>query len=299
VKILGGGHLGQVRALRGVLRDFAPDAALSAIAASPLKLTLAARGMDVTLIHAFHGFDEWRTGRLSWLTWKLLPWISRRSAAIVAVSEALRRSLVEDWGAPEEKTARIYNPVALPDPLPDASDLGARAPLVLAIGRLSREKGHGLLLKAFAHMRTPDARLAVLGEGPQRAHLEELARNLGIAERVDFAGWQADVWPWLNRARVLALPSRTESFGNVVVEALAAGLPVVSTDTPGPREILGGDARLGALTPVTEPQEMADALDAWLANPGDPAPRQARALDFSAQRGVAEWEKLILEHARG
>ena len=291
--VLGGGHFAQTRALRKLLGEFRPHVALSAIAASPLKLTLAARGMDIALVHAFHGFEEWRTGRLTHLTWRLLPWISRRAAAVVAVSGALKAALAERWGVEEGRLTRIYNPVCLPDPPPDASDLRERKPLVLAIGRLSGEKGHGLLLKAFAQMRTPEARLALIGEGPRRAALEELAEHLGIAGRVTFAGWQADVWPWLKRAKALALPSRTESFGNVVVEALAAGLPVVSTDTPGPREILRGDERLGTLTPVTDAAAMARALDARLADPGDADLRQARALDFSASRGVDAWEKLI------
>ncbi len=291
--VLGGGHLANVRRLRRLLRDFAPQAALSALAASPLKLTLAAAGSGIPLIHAFHGFEEWRTGRLSHLTWRLLPLLSRRAAAVVAVSDALRKALVEDWGAAAEKTLRIYNPLALPHPLPDAGDLSRRPPEVLAIGRLSGEKGFGLLLRAFALLRTPEARLTILGEGPLRPHLEELAENLGIAPRVRFAGWQADVWPHLRRARALALASRSESFGNVVVEALAAGLPVVATDTPGPREILGGDARLGRLVPLTDAAAMAAALEAFLADPGDPAPRQERAEDFSAARGVARWEELI------
>lgn len=299
--ILPQGRLAALRALRRLLGDLAPDVALSAVAASPLLLTIAASGLDVPLVHAFHGFEEWRTGYLSRLTWRSLPWIARRSARIVAVSDALREYLAESWNVPTEKLVRIWNPVALPDPLPavDAGDLLSRPREILCIGRLSAEKGHGLLLRAMALMRDREAGLTLVGEGPRRPHLEEQARHLGIADRVRFAGWQDDVWPWLGRARVFALPSRTESFGNVVVEALAAGLPVVCTDTPGPAEILGGDARLGRLVPVTGAEEMAEALDALLENPGDPGPRQMRALDFSAAKGVDAWEGLIRDVAGG
>ncbi len=293
--VLGGGHAANARALRRLLRAFRPHVALSAVAASALKLHWAARATEVALIHSFHGFEEWRTGKLSHLTWRLLPHLARRAAAIVAVSDALREELVARWGAPEEKTLRIYNPVALPEPLPEACDLAARAPLVLAMGRLSGEKGFGLLLKAFAMVERPDARLAILGEGPLRARLEELAAALDISARVEFAGWRADVWPWLKRAKVFALSSRTESFSVATVEALAAGLPVVSTDTPGPREILRGDDRLGRLVPLTEAGALATALEAALRNPADPAPRQQRALDFCARKGAEEWEKLILK----
>ena len=295
--VLPPGRLAGLRALRRLLKDVRPDVALSAVAASPLLLTVAASGLDIPLVHAFHGFEEWRTGRLSRLTWRLLPWIAHRSARIVAVSDALRNHLAEEWNVPPEKLVRIWNPVALPDPLPrvTASDLLSRPPEIVAIGRLSPEKGHGLLLRAMSLMHTRETRLTLVGEGPRRSHLEEQVRHLGIAERVRFAGWQENIWPWLARARVLALPSRTESFGNVVVEALAAGLPVVSTDTPGPAEILAGDARLGRLVSLTEAEDMAAALDAALADPGDPAPRQARAADFSVARGVDAWERLILE----
>ena len=295
--VLPAGRPAGLRMLRQLLKNVRPDAALSAVAASPLLLTVAASGLDIPLIHAFHGFEEWRTGRLSRLTWRLLPWIARRSARIVAVSDALRNHLAGEWNVPPEKLIRIWNPVALPDPLPrvTARDLLSRPPQIVAIGRLSPEKGHGLLLRAMSLMRTREARLTLVGEGPRRRHLEEQARHLGIAERVRFAGWQENIWPWLAQARVFALPSRTESFGNVVVEALAAGLPVISTATPGPAEILAGDARLGRLVSLTEAEEMAAALDAALADPGDPAPRQARAADFSVTRGVNAWERLILE----
>ncbi len=295
--MLPAGRMAELRELRRLLKDVRPDAALSAIAASPLLLTLAASGLDIPLIHAFHGFEEWRTGRLTRLTWHLLPWIARRSARIVTVSDALRKYLAENWNVPADRLVRIWNPVALPDPLPSVTteDLLSRPQEIICIGRLSQEKGHGLLLRAMSLMRNREARLTLLGEGPRRSHLEEQVRHLGIAERVRFAGWQDDIWPWLAKARVLALPSRTESFGNVVVEALAAGLPVVSTDTPGPAEILAGDARLGRIVSSTEAEEMAAALDAALAAPGDPAPRQARATDFSAAKGVDAWERLILD----
>ncbi len=293
--MLPAGRMARLRMLRHLLKELSPDVALSAVAASPLFLTLAASGLDVALVHAFHGFEEWRTGRLSRLTWYLLPWIARRSTHIVAVSGALRQYLADDWNVPPEKLVRIWNPVALPEPLPHVTteDLLSRPPEILCIGRLSPEKGHGLLLRALSLMQDRKARLTILGDGPRRSHLEEQARHLGIADRVRFAGWQDDIWPWLAKARVFALPSRTESFGNVVVEALAAGLPVISTDTPGPAEILAGDTRLGRLVSSTEAEDMAAALEAALADPGAPAPRQARARDFSAARGVDAWEQLL------
>lgn len=293
--VLDAGHAGAIAGLRQILRKERPAVAVSAVAASPLKLTIAAAGLNIELVHTVHGFHEHATGRLTALSWRLWPLIARRAAAIVAVSDALRGELVANRGVPASKTHVIHNPVALPDPLPGvtAEELAARRPAILAIGRLSGEKQFGLLLKALAAMRTEQATLTILGDGPQRDILRTMAQRLHIADRVTFAGFVSDVWPHLAAAKVLAVPSRTESFGLAAVEALAAGLPVAATRTPGLMEVMGEDARLGRLVEITDHEGLAAALDDLLADPGDPAPRQRRAKAFSVAAGMARWRALI------
>lgn len=132
-------------------------------------------------------------------------------------------------------------------PLPALDDVAGLAPtraggrLIVAAGRLVKEKGFDVALRAFARLGDPSARLAIVGEGPQRAALASLALSLGVAERVSFPGYAPDIGGWLEAARVFLLSSYYEGYGAVVLEALAAGRPVVATDgTPAADELLVG-----------------------------------------------------------
>jgi glycosyltransferase involved in cell wall biosynthesis len=134
-------------------------------------------------------------------------------------------------------------------------------PIVITVGRHAEQKDHETLIRAFARTRQRvPARLVLIGQGPLRGELEGLARELGVAESVVFAGWQANPFAWLARSDLFVLSSRYEGFGNVIVEAMACGLPVISTDCPsGPNEILrnGED---GLLVPVADVEALADAM---------------------------------------
>ncbi|MER2605110.1 MAG: glycosyltransferase, partial [Siculibacillus sp.] len=240
---LGRSHLASTFALTRLLKTLRPDVALAAVSGSCTKLVAAAAmaRTGTPLVLSYHGFEEWRTGRLAAAAFYGMPIANRAASRIVAVSDGLRERLVQSWGAEAAKTLRIYNPVStdLDAAAASAADLATRAPMVLAVGRLSPEKGMADLLAAFARVERPEARLTIAGDGPERAMLEARARELGIAERVTFAG-HVDPTPFYRRARMVAVPSRTEAFGLVLVEALAHGLPVAATACHGPLEILGG-----------------------------------------------------------
>lgn len=129
-----------------------------------------------------------------------------------------------------------------------------------------------MALKAFARIENQDTKLVFLGEGPERAALAALAKALGVAARVQFAGYVSDIAPWLAQARVFLLSSYYEGYGAVIVEALAAGRPVVSTDCgPAASELLRTLDGC-AVTPVGDYVSMGDALNRVLASPA-PAPR--------------------------
>ena len=300
VVILGSNHIGATRKLADILRDFRPDVALAAISGSCVKLVAAAAlaRSPVPVIVSYHGFQEYLTGHLAKLAYWGMPVMNRRVARIVAVSDGLHRELIERWGADRGKTVRIHNPatIDLAGAAATAGDLAARPDVVLAAGRLSPEKGVDVLIDAFARVRRPEARLLIAGEGPERGRLERQARDLGIADRITFLGQIADVRPLYRDARVLAVPSRTEAFGMVVVEALAHGLPIVATACTGPTEILDG-GRFGRLVPVEDAASLAAGIDLALADPGDPEPRFARAADFSLEKGFGEWARLVDEVA--
>lgn len=116
--------------------------------------------------------------------------------------------------------------------------------------------------------------------------------ELGLGWKVQLIGFTVDPAPLYAQARLCVIPSRTEAFGMVAVEALAAGLPVVATACAGPREIPGRRS-LGQDRADRRYRSMAHAMDAALADPGDPAPRIARAKLFSSDAGFAAWRTLL------
>lgn len=183
----------------------------------------------------------------------------------------------------------IHNP-APPAIQPAPDDLTATHALwatdgvrILTVGNLKPAKNHSLLLRAFADLPNPGARLMLLGNGENEATLRALASNLGIADRVIFAGFHADPSPFYGTADLFVLSSDHEGFGNVIVEALSFGLQVVSTDCPaGPAEILQG-GRFGRLVPVRDAPALARAMEEALAAPVDRDALIRRAGDFAPE----------------
>mgnify|MGYP000037444926 FL=1 len=146
--------------------------------------------------------------------------------------------------------------------------------------------------------RGTEARLVLLGDGPDRGRLEGLASELGIAENVHFAGFEPNPYAWMARAAALVLSSRCEGFANVLVEALACGANVVSTDCPsGPREILEG-GRWGRLVPVGDAAAMAEAMRGTLRAPLPRKTLQTAAERFSVERSVSAWQDVLLGRTR-
>jgi len=204
----------------------------------------------------------------------------RRAGSIIAVSGGVAQELVHCFGVAPESVATIYNPIL-------GADVGRRcavevehgwlgprveraAPVIVGAGRLVPAKDFPNLIRAAAIIRRDrPCRVLILGEGPARADLEALAESLGIRDAVDLPGWVDDPMPYMERADLFVLSSRNEGLGNVLVEAIGAGTPVVSTDCPnGPREILC-DGELGPLVPPGDPQALAEGVVATLEDPPD------------------------------
>lgn len=293
--VLGATHATGLFRLARLLRRDRPDVALAAVSGSCAKLAMAKAiaGTRTPAIFSYHGFEEWRTGRLGAFAYYGMPLMERMANRIVAVSEGLRDALVDRWGADPAKTERIYNPVSLDLDIAAASagNLATRPPLVLGIGRLSEEKGMIDLVEAFARIDRPEARLTIGGDGPERERIAQRVAELGLENRVVLAG-HVDPGAYYRHARVVAVPSRTEAFGLVVAEALAHGLPIVATACEGPREILG-DGRWGRIVPIGDVDAMARGIEAALDDPGVPDERIARAATFSTEAGFARWADLV------
>lgn len=226
-----------------------------------------------------------------------------RSAHVVAVSDGIRDEVLTFAGLPPDRVSTIYNPVTTPelDELrrappdhPWMTDGGP--PVVLAAGRLKKHKDHATLLRAFQVLaRNRDLRLIVLGEGERQRRLEERVRALGLADKVSLPGWVDNPFAFMARAALFVLSSRHEGLPSVLIQALACGCPVVSTDCPsGPSEILEG-GRIGPLVPVGDHAALADAMERVLDHPPDREMLMRRAAFFSADRAVDAYERLIAE----
>ncbi|HTS87682.1 MAG TPA: glycosyltransferase [Gemmatimonadales bacterium] len=188
----------------------------------------------------------------------------RKPIRVIALSRAVETALLAA-GVPPERIVQVPSAVALETlaQVRPAAELptNPRGPrLVVAVGALTREKGHHLLIEAQALVQhaLPDALLAIIGDGPERRRLEALARRHGLADRVRFLGARPDATALMAAAGVLAQPSVREALGTTVLEAMALGIPVVSSGSGGLVELLAGGA--GVLVPPDDPPALAAAL---------------------------------------
>jgi glycosyltransferase involved in cell wall biosynthesis len=210
------------------------------------------------------------------------------------------RGLVE-WiagqGWPRERLKHLPNFAADLRGAAPAPLRGARR--LLAMGRLHPNKDFPTLLRALARL-PAEVHLSLAGEGPERAALEALARELGLAARVEFLGWRSDIGALLAGAEMLVVPSRIEPLGNVVLEGFSAARPVVAAAADGPREVIE-DGRTGLLVPVGDDAALAGAIGGLLASPARAAAlASAGRAEFEAHHAeapvLARW-RLFLEAA--
>jgi glycosyltransferase involved in cell wall biosynthesis len=241
-----------------------------------------------------------------WLRTKLRYWPIRRwyphADAIVAVSRGVAEDVVTTSGVNPDRVHVVHNPVVsaaierLAEQRPDHSWLnGGGVPVVLGVGRLTRQKDFPTLFRAFAQLRARrDARLVILGEGEERAPLEALARELRIERDIDMPGFVDNPYAWMRCASLFVLSSAWEGSPNALTEALYLGTPVVATDCrSGPREILD-DGRVGALVAVGDVSALAEAMLATIEEPPAGVDLQRAALDYTVERSTAHYLDVLL-----
>jgi glycosyltransferase involved in cell wall biosynthesis len=213
-----------------------------------------------------------------------------RCDGILAVSHGVAQDFSDLTGIALEQIKVIYNPVVTPELERQAMERPdhpwfdtPETPVIVFVGRLCRQKNPQLLLEAYLRIRDArDCRLTFIGDGEERDELQSLARRAGCDRDVAFLGERQNPYPFMRTASVLALSSDHEGFGNVLVEAMAVGTPVVATDCPsGPREILE-DGRYGKLVPRGDPEALAAAISDTLEAPIAPDILRARSQDFTA-----------------
>ena len=241
--------------------------------------------------------------------WKrrYLPALVRRqypmADAIVAVSEGVADELAHQTKLPRQQIVTVHNAVvnrsmlakAL-EPAPHPWFGPEEPPVILGVGRLTDQKDFPTLIRAFALVRKRRAaRLVIVGEGQPEARsaLLQLAAELDCGADVSLPGFTHNPFSYMAAASVFVLSSVHEGLPGVLIQALACGVPVVSTDCPsGPREILEG-GRYGALVGLADHCAMADAILAALAAPGDREARVARGWQFSVERAVDRYLSLL------
>jgi glycosyltransferase involved in cell wall biosynthesis len=242
---------------------------------------------------------------------RLAKWLMGRLYVRADMATVVARDMVEELtnytGLPADRVIAIYNPVidaglkrrlAMPAPVEPPWPVGRSGPVVLAAGRLTAQKDFPTLLHAFRRILPTyqEAQLVILGEGALMDALVQLAKDLGIGDRVHFTGFVDDPFVAMKAADLFVLSSRSEGLPGVLIQAMACGTPVVSTDCPtGPREILE-NGRWGRLVPVGDPGAMADAILATLAERSHPAVT-TRAQDFSEDRAIEQYLDVLLPNS--
>jgi glycosyltransferase involved in cell wall biosynthesis len=294
-------------ALAGHLRRSRLDALISAAPNCNLEAVWARRLAGVAtrvLVSERSAPSEMLSKAKNWRS-RFLPGLMNRTYqqadVIVAVSQELRDNLAAVANIPKQRIKAIYNPVVGPEVLEAAAAsvthpwfAPGQPPMILAVGRLSTQKDYPSLIRAFAMVRAKrHVRLVILGAGRDQQKTEQrqeeiasLAGELEVGADVHAAGFAANPYAYMARSAVLALSSLYEGLPAVLIQAMACGCPVVSTDCPsGPREILE-DGRYGPLVPVGDVPALTAAIDTVLTQPPDKDLLRRRAQDFTVESSV-------------
>jgi GalNAc-alpha-(1->4)-GalNAc-alpha-(1->3)-diNAcBac-PP-undecaprenol alpha-1,4-N-acetyl-D-galactosaminyltransferase len=284
-------NLERVRRLRRLLASFGPDVVVSFLDATNLLTLMASRGLNAPVVVSV---------RTNPITHAIKPShkLLRRRLYPRADAVVVQTSDVADWVqafVADGKVVAIPNPVAPPP----TGEHPEREQNVAAVGRLDHEKGFDLLLEAFARCAPshPGWSLTIAGSGPDASALAGRTRALGLQDRVDFLGVIPEPHMLFARSSLFVLPSRAEGFPNVLLEAMAAGLPVVATDCHfGPRTIVR-DGIDGLLVPPDDPEALAAAMGRLMADEAerDRLAREAPAVleRFGLSLVADRWDELF------
>jgi glycosyltransferase involved in cell wall biosynthesis len=261
------------------------------------KLLLREVGSPSIALH----HDPYAQNRVAY---RILRYLYRHADCVITLTEGAGRDLAQNFSVPERIIAVMRTNAVIPPSTVERlrqwdGETGREPDLVVCVGRLSPEKDHRTLLRAMALL-PPECswRLAIVGDGHERRQLEAYARDRGVGERTMFTGHVADPFAWMMRASVAVCASIYEGLGNAVIEALACGTPVVSTDCPyGPREILK-DGRYGTLTPVGDAAALAAAIRAALAGAPDRHALAARGLQYTAALAAERFIEIMADVGR-
>lgn len=295
-----------------LFRKNKPDVIFSLLCSTNVAVVLAKilSGVDCRLVISEHTFPSINLfhepyGRITRL---LVQYCYPMADKIIAVSEQIKDDLITGFRLPEHKIEVIHNPIDIEEierlskEKVDHPWLQSATPVIVSVGRLTRQKGYPFLLKAFSLARRElPCYLIILGEGEDRPLLMTLSRELGIEEAVQFLGFQSNPFKFMAKSSLFVLSSLYEGFPNVLLEAMALGLPIISTDCPsGPSEIIQ-DRKNGVLVPARDERSLAAAIVSVLKDEqirrmlSSEARRRAR--DFALGTIVRKYERVFNENS--
>lgn len=324
-------HLSLTKKLRKVKRELGITHSISFLSEPSLANVLSKRGEMVVVSER-----NYLSSKKSKILHLKEEWLLKHSDMVVALSEMVRKDIVDNFGADEKKVITIYNPCYVKRIQQKIKEevfsceekeffKNNKGKIVVSAGRLVDQKGHWHLIRAFAKVieAISGAKLIILGQGENRPYLERLIAELGLSEHILLLGYKANPYPYLASGDLFSFPSLFEGLGNIIVECMACGLPVISTDCKyGPKELLdpGSDyeshiceilfGQYGVLIPpldgnkyeakdslTREEELMAEAIITMLEDDDLRFHYQEqirnRAMDFTPERITQQWKDIL------
>jgi glycosyltransferase involved in cell wall biosynthesis len=261
-------------------------------------------GVSTRVVVSVHNTLSQESQNATQLKRRMAPYFARLfypwADAVVTVSEGAAEDLAR-LGLSKEQIKVIYNPVVTPDLFKKITEPPdhpwfepGSPPVILGVGRLEKQKDFATLIRAFDQVQQHrPARLMLLGEGKERPYLEALVQELGLAKNVALPGFVANPYAYMARAGVFVLSSLYEGLPTVLIEAMAGGTRVVSTDCEsGPAEILE-NGQYGKLVPVGDIKGISEAIISTLEKPCDSEALRRKAAEFSLERALAEYRQVL------
>lgn len=252
-----------------------------------LPYIISLRGSDVP------GYSERFVGIYRWITPTILR-IWKKASYVISNSQGLKDLALKS--NPEKEIGIIFNGISTTEFFPDYSKRKNEKFTILCVSRVTPRKGMRFLVQAFnvLYSRYDNARLVIVGDGNERKSLENLVMSLGLKDKVDFAGVvpHENVLPYYQQADVFVLPSLNEGMSNVILEAMACGLPVVATDTGGTKELVA-DGVNGLIVKMRDANDLMEKIEKLILNP---ELKTSMSAESRKRAEALSWEKVAGEY---
>lgn len=293
--------------LLAYLRRSKPKVVMSALDPANIMLTFAARlilfagrvvvSQRAVIDASLHDLGKLRRAATEFLLRVCFP----RADAVISNSHAAAKEVTARLGVPSCRVFTIHNAiytdriaVLAQEPIIDVLINNTEKPLIVSIGSLTKRKDMGTLIRAFKAVSLKrDARLVIVGKGPELKEIQDLVSELDLTGKVYLPGFDVNPYRWMAAATVIVSSSTEEGFPNVVAEALALGRRIVATDCPGDTAVLLGHGKWGRLVPVGDHERMAESILATL-DDAEPAESHVRAADFSPTKITSAYLDVLL-----